>query len=93
MSRHQKRQLQRLLLIQPRIAKRRIIQAQILIYQTLASARTLRHCIARELEMHTAEEGVVVLVDFERGRELGEDAVEGARFDAGWCAAGVARMV
>lgn len=50
--RHQKRQLQCLLLIQPRITKRRIVQTQVLLPQPFRTAHTLRHRLARQLQMH-----------------------------------------
>ena len=89
MPRNQKRQLERLLLIQPGIAVGRVIGVQILIVQALAAARALGDRVARELEVHAAQEGAVLLVDLERGGELREDVVEGARLDACGGAAGV----
>lgn len=89
MPRNQKGQLERLLLIQPGIAVGRVIGVQILIVQALAAARALGDRVARELEVHAAQEGAVLLVDLERGGELREDVVEGARFDACGGAAGV----
>ena len=43
--------------------------------------------------MHAAKEGAVLLVDLERGRQLGEDAIEGAGLDPCGSTAGVARKM
>ena len=67
MPRYKECQLQRLLLVQSRIAIRRIIQAQILVFQPNASTGALGDSLACELQMHTAEVGVVCFVDAERG--------------------------
>jgi hypothetical protein len=90
MSCHQECQLERLLLVQPRIAIRRVVQAQILIHQSLTPSGALCDRISSKLKMHTTQEGAVLLVDLESRRELREDAVERASLDTGWCAAGVA---
>ena len=81
MPRNQKRQLERLLLIQPRVTVRSIIQAQILLLEPLTPANALRDRIARQLEVHAAQVGVVFLVDLERAGELLEDGGEAAGFD------------
>ena len=65
MPRNQERQLQRLLLIKPRIAVRRVVGVEILVVQALTTPRALCDRIARELEVHAAQEGAVLLVDLE----------------------------
>lgn len=60
---NQERKLQRLLLVQPWVAERRVVQTQVLVYQTFTSSSAFRHSITRELKMHATEEGVVLLVD------------------------------
>ena len=87
---YKKRQLQRLLLVQPRIAVCRVVQAQILVHKALASACAFRDSVSGELQMHAAQERAVLLVDLESRLELREDAVERASLDACWRAAGIA---
>ena len=64
-SSNQERQLERLLLIQSRIAEARIICAKILGRQSLAATHTFRDGVSRKLEMHAAEVGAVLVVDAE----------------------------
>jgi hypothetical protein len=90
MPRNQKRQLQRLLLIKPGIAVRRVVVAQVLIIQALATPRALRDRVARELQVHAAQEGAVLLMDFECRRQLRKDTVERAGLDACWGTASIA---
>lgn len=89
MSRNQERQLQRLLLVEPRVAVGGVVQAQVLVVKPLASTGTFCDRIARKLQVHAAQERTMLLVDFQRRGELGEDVVEGASLDAGRGAAGV----
>ena len=93
MARNQERQLQRLLLVEPRIAVSGIVQTQVLIIKPLASTGTFCNRIACKLEVHTAQERAVLLVDLQRRGELGEDVVEGAGLDTGGGAAGVSVYV
>lgn len=60
---NQERQLQRLLLVQSRIAERRVVQAQVFFDQTFATADALRDSIARQLKMHASKERAMQLVD------------------------------
>ena len=75
-------QLQRLLLVQPRIAEGGVVQAQIVVDKPFASPRAFCDGIARELQMHATQERAVLFVNPERRRQLGEDAAEGSRLDA-----------
>jgi hypothetical protein len=61
----QERKLQRLLLVQPWIAERCVVQTQVFVYQTFTPSSALRHGITRELKMHATKEGVVLLVNLE----------------------------
>jgi len=72
-TRDQERQFKRLLLIQSRITERLVPQTQILILQSLATTCTFRYCIARQLEVYTAEARAKLLVNCERGREFAVD--------------------
>lgn len=89
MSRNQERQLQGLLLIQPRVTVGSVVQAQVLVIKTLASSSALSNVVTSKLKMHAAQEGAVLLVDLQGGGELREDVVEGACLDARGCAAGI----
>jgi hypothetical protein len=51
-SRDEKRQFQRLFLVQPWITKRRVVQTQILLRYAPSTAHALRHCVTCELEMY-----------------------------------------
>lgn len=64
-ARNQERQLQGLLLIEPRITVGGVIQAQVFIIKTLASTCTFCNRISCELEMHTTQEGAVLLVNLQ----------------------------
>lgn len=92
MARDQEGQLESLFLVQPRIAECGVVQTKILFPESFTAAGALGHRIARQLEMHAAQEGVVLLVDLECRGELGKDAVEGASLDPGRRAVRVAVM-
>lgn len=64
--RDQKRQLEGLLLIQPRVAERRVIQTQVLLGQILRAAHTFRHRLPRQLQVHAAQIAVTGAVDAQR---------------------------
>lgn len=70
-SSNQKRKLQRLFLVQPRIAESLIPTTEILVLKTLRATRAFRDCVACEFEMYAAEEGAAVGVDAEGGGKLG----------------------
>lgn len=86
---YKERQLQRLLLVESGIAVRRVVQAQILVDKSFASACTFRDGIAGKLKMHATQERAMLLVNLERRRQFGEDAAEGTRLDPRRCAASV----
>jgi len=73
MPRNQKRHLQRLLLIQPRITITRVIRLQILLHQPLTAAHTLRDRIPGQLQMHAPEITPLLLVHLQRPLQLRED--------------------
>jgi len=81
---NQECELESLLLIEARVTVSRVIQAEILFDEALATAHAFGDGITRKLQVHATEEGTVLLVDLERGGDLGEDAAEVAGFDAGW---------
>lgn len=62
-SRDQKRQFQRLFLIQARITKRLIPASQVFVLQTLRATCAFRDRIACQLEMYAAEEGTAFCVN------------------------------
>lgn len=90
MSRDQKRQLKRLLLIQAGVTIGRIIQSQILVRQPFAPTHTLCDRIPRQLQMDAPKLASFFLVDTECGRELVEDRAELAGFVARRGATGIA---
>ena len=65
MSRNKKSQLQRLLFVQPRVAVCSVVEAQILVYETLTSTSTLCDCIAGQFKVHATKERAVLLVNLE----------------------------
>jgi hypothetical protein len=83
MPRNQKRQLKRLLLVQPRIAIRRVIQAEVFLFQSFTAAYAFGDCVAGEFEVNATKERSVFFVDFECGREFVEYAAELASLYAG----------
>lgn len=83
-------QLQRLLLIQSRIAESLVPLAQVFILQTLAATRALRDSITCQLEMHATEEATTLLMDAEGRRKLAENGFERSCLDASRRAPGVA---
>jgi hypothetical protein len=70
MSRNQERQLQRLLLVQPRVAVRGVVQAQVFVYKTFTTSSTLCDRVSGKLKMHAAQVGIVLLMDFECRRQF-----------------------
>ena len=80
-ARNQECQLQRLLLIEPRVAVTRVVETQILFSELHTSAYTLGDSFTCKFEMHTSEEGLVVLVDLKSRGKLREDAAKVAGFD------------
>lgn len=78
----EKRQLQSLLLVQPRIAETGVVCAEILGRQALAAAYTLCDGVAGEFQVHTPEIAAVLAVNAEGGGELGVDGGEETGFDA-----------
>ena len=62
---NQKRQLERLFLVQSGIAEARVVRAEIFWRQALAATHTFCYWIASELEMDTPEVGAVLSVDAE----------------------------
>ncbi|RBQ74745.1 hypothetical protein VDGD_21377 [Verticillium dahliae] len=80
--RNQEGQLQRLLLVQSRVAEARVVGRQIVLVEVLAAAEALGHGVARELEMHAAEEAALLLVDLQRLLQLLENVAKLARLDA-----------
>lgn len=88
--RHQESQLKSLLLIQSRIAERRVIGRKVILVKTLAAAQTLRNRFAGKLQVHTAEVAALLLVDAQRLLELAVDVVEATGLDAGRGGQGVA---
>ena len=64
-ARDQERQLQRLLLVESRIAVGSVVQAQVIIVKTLASASAFCDRVSSKLEMHATQEGTMLLVDLE----------------------------
>ena len=62
----QESQLQRLLLVKSRITVRRVIQAQILVHKSFATAGTLCHRVTSKLEMHATQEGAMLFMNLER---------------------------
>lgn len=87
---HQKGQLESLLLVQPRVAERRVVCRKVVLVEPLAAAQALGDGIARELEVDAAEVAALLLVDAERLLELAVDVVEAAGLDARWGGEGVA---
>jgi len=82
MLRNQEGQLQRLLLIQPRIAEARIVCAEVIRIQRLAAAETLRDGLPRQLEVDAAKIRALLRVDLEGFLQLLQDVLEVARLDA-----------
>jgi hypothetical protein len=69
----QESKLKCLLLIQSRIAVCGVVQAQILFFQTFASAYALRDRITCQFEMDTTEVRAVLSMNLESARKLLED--------------------
>ena len=90
MSGDQKRQLQRLFLIQPRIAITGIICAQVLVPQPLAAPDTLRHRLPRQFQVHATQKPAVLFVYPQRATDFAQDAAELPRFDPRGCGARIA---
>lgn len=63
MTSYQERKFQRLFLVQPWITERGVVQAQILLHQTLTATNAFRNRITRELQMNTSKKRVVLFVD------------------------------
>lgn len=82
---NQERNLQRLLLIQPRIAVCRVIEAEIFFGKALASTNALRYRIPCQLQMHSPQKRAVLFVDPERRGYFLENAAESPRLDAFSC--------
>src|SRR5688500_17872878 len=70
------RQFQRLFVVEPRVDGRAIGPREFAVRQAARAARTLRDVIAGQLEMHAAEDRIVLVVDAECGFDLGQDVVE-----------------
>lgn len=83
MTRNQKCHLQRLLLVQPGIAKAGIVKRQVVLVQTFAAASALCDCFAGELEMDAAEVATFFFVDGECLLKFGENVSELSGLDAG----------
>lgn len=75
---HQKRELESLLLVKPRVAEGRVIRRKVVLVEPLAAAQALGDGIARELEVDAAEVAALLLVDAQRLLELAVDVVEAA---------------
>lgn len=78
----QKGQLERLLLVQARVAVTGVVDAEVLVAEAFAAADAFRDGLAGELQVHAAQLAALFLVDTERVRELGEDGAELARLVA-----------
>lgn len=63
---HQESQLQRLLLVESRVAVSGVVQAEILLCQAFTSTCTFRYRIASQFKMHTTKERALLLVDLQR---------------------------
>lgn len=80
---NQESQFKSLLLVQSRIAERRVPLTQALLCQTGRAAYTLGDSFTGEFEVHAAQEGARGTVDLQRLVQFGEDVTEVARLDAG----------
>lgn len=70
MASHQESQLKCLLFIQPWIAVRRIVEAEVFLHEPLATSHTLRDSLTSQLEMHTSEICAVFAVYPESRRDF-----------------------
>lgn len=86
----QKGQLQSLLLIQTRVAKRSVVGGQVILVKTFAAAQALGDGVARQLKVHAAQVAALLLVDAQRLLELLVNVVEATSLDAGARRQGVA---
>lgn len=69
-------ELQGLFFVQSRITEGSVIEAQVILLETLAATNALSDGIACEFKMNASEIGPVLLVNLERGRQLREDGSE-----------------
>lgn len=79
MARDQKRQLERLFLVQAGVAISRVVNPEVLVSETFAAAHAFRDRLASELQVYPAQLTAFFLVDAKRVRELIEDGAELAR--------------
>src|SRR5262249_59554024 len=79
----QKREIDRLLGIEPRIAHRVVAIVEVLVGDLANAASAFGHILAGHFEMHTARIGVFGGVDLEEGAYLLEDEIEWPRLVAG----------
>lgn len=81
-ARDQEGQLERLLLVQSRVAERFVASPKILILKPFAATRTLCDRVSRQLQVHATQEGAHSPMYREGGRQLAIDASKRARLDA-----------
>lgn len=79
----QKGQLEGLFLVEAGITVRGIVEAQVLLHGSRATADALGDGLAGELEVHTAQVSAMLAVDAQRRRHLGQNARKVSRLDAG----------
>lgn len=81
--RNQEGQLQRLLLVQPRVAEARVVGGQVVLVEADAAAHALCDGVAGQLEVDAAQVAALLLVDAQRLLQLAEDVAEAPGLDAG----------